>query len=40
MTREQLITFGNGDNVPLCGFGNKPLESSIVLNDILGPTND
>nr|KYP73642.1 hypothetical protein KK1_006289 [Cajanus cajan] len=33
--REQLITVTNGQGVPICGFGNIILESSIVLKDVL-----
>jgi len=35
ITREKHITITNGDSVPICGFGNITLESSIMLKNVL-----
>jgi len=35
VTRKQLITVANGDDVPICRSRNITLESSIVLKDVL-----
>lgn len=34
MTKEQLITIENGDNVPICGSRNITLDLSIIVKNV------